>query len=348
MPASIASWHRVSVRISRPWRRWLRRSTALSVVLLAATQMSGSAAEGPYPGLPGLTGGQGAWTGITQTGLAETAAARQWVRVPAQVAAAFKDNNQQTTIFPPDDPLRTRTRVAATVFLVSPAGSDQNYGLSLPFTVRTVAFGSIPTEVTVQIVQPLGSDGYPVGLEAGANVDVYKEFREIAPGVTSNTFYDDAQASGRVSLRITAITIDGVPLPLAGRCQTQSAGTLSLVGRGYWVDTPGVDNNRLWLTNNYTPGSGGRLSGTLDIPRFDGCATDGGDDLSPLLTSAVSGPDNSVQLNVSGIYCSVTPPRGGAPGAPPPGNTKCVNDLTNLPGTGDVSPPEFDLPGPND
>lgn len=312
-------------------RRW-RRALVLSVVLVVSAQWAATAADdppeqGPYPGLPKITGG-GSWSGAAQGGITEAAKARQWAQVPMMVAAARVKNS---TILPPGDPTNGYADGGGLLwtiftFFVSPVGSEDNYGISPKFTVRTVAFGAIPVEATLQLVQRHESNGLPAPIVLSASVLNYNQRLGNQYAMYGDTTVDDV-----VTVRVTRLVVDGVDLALGGRCQTAEPGRLSLLGKG-WKQPGDVDVNvsAPWLTGNYFPPGGGVLNGSVDVPAFAGCVTSGGEDVSRLLTSTVSGPDNAVTLNVSGPVCGV------GITAPPPGHT-----TTESCGT---IPPQIEIP----
>lgn len=309
------------------WRRW-RHFSALTATLLLLAQVPGNAADGPWPGLPYHADQGGIWGGAAQIGMAETARAKQWVRVPFQTSAAWIIVTG--TNHPPSNPIANTVSNKNLIYLVAPSGSDHNYGLAAPFTVRTVAFGAVPVTATVQLVQRRGANRLPMPLLL---TQTSYSHREIPPGRPSDYEHTDTKVDGELSVRVTALSVDGINLNLRGTCQTATPGDLTLTGKGYWRDTPGIDNDRPWLSGNYVPAKGGLLTGTVDVPRFSGCTTTAGDDVSRVLTATVSGPDNQVELNVSAPICAtllpgpiVVPP---APGATSPGAANC--DLNNLP-----------------
>jgi hypothetical protein len=296
--------------------RRTRRVLGLSAaVLVLGGYASGSAAEGPYPGLP-QPPGQGGWTGAPQTGTTQTLRARQWVQVPMQSVAVFAVVTNRN--HPPSDPRSSTSVVTNSVYFVAPAGSEHNYGMSPLSTVRTVAFGAIPVEATVQLLQRR-KDGFPAPIVFESLMDKYRTF---PPGHVTDTQALDTVIEDRLTVRVTRLAVDGVDLALSQQCQTAEPGKLSLVGKGYWFDDPTVDQQHPWNTGHFGASAGGFLKGTVDIPPFAGCLTASGEDVSRVLTSAVSGPDNPVQLNVGSINCQVRlPPPSTNNGPPRPGQT---------------------------
>jgi hypothetical protein len=113
--------------------------------------------------------------------------------------------------------------------------------------------------------------------------------------------------SGRVSIRLSDVRVNGVPLAAGADCHTTApeADNLTLAGSG--------DNSTIPPTG-YTVARGGPLTGRTTIPAFTGCRGAGGEDLNPLFTAPLSGTDNYVKM-VQGNLCS--PETGGANGCPP-------------------------------
>src|SRR6478609_8540427 len=139
-------------------RRPLLARGGLAVLLLAAlltTAQSSQADDEPewYPGLPDLT--FGTWSNASQGGLSYARRAKQWFRTPAAMTTA------EVAIPPndPDDPGKGSVRAEA--YFVSPKGAPANYGYLEPMTVRSVGFGMIPVEATVQVSQRR-ENGFPV------------------------------------------------------------------------------------------------------------------------------------------------------------------------------------------
>lgn len=322
-----AAWHGVLVSNSSLRYRRARRTAGLSglvAILALSSHASGNAAEDrSFPGLPRFT--SGAWTGATQGGISEAAKARQWAQVPIQVSAGRLQNADIN--YPPPDPLgRIGSKVwTLNLFFVSPAGSEHKYGMSPKFTVRTVAFGAIPVEATLQLLQRREPDGLPVPIVATSGITFYD--------VAGTADYEDTLVEDDVTLRVTRLVVDGVDLGLVDRCRTAKPGRLSLFGKGWnEADATAETIVRPWEEGRYFPSTGGVMNGSVDIPPFGGCVTAGGEDVSRLLTSAVSGPDNAVKLNVSGPICGNNAP-------PPPGTTKPDPFCT-----ADYVPPQIPIP----
>jgi hypothetical protein len=143
-----------------------------------------------------------------------------------------------------------------------------------PVRATLLGFGFVPTTATVHITQ-LG------------NLDV------STVGVGSVVV--EARVESVISMRISDVRVNGVPLNVGGGCHTPPF-RLTLNGmKGY----------------NITEGGG--LAGTIDIPKFTGCG--GQENLDPIFNAAISGPGNYVQLT-QGAVCGDWPP-GAATGCPP-------------------------------
>jgi len=289
---------------------------ALLPLLLLTCEQSGQAdVQAPWPGLPGLAvpagWGSSGFLGTWGDGLSEVARARQWVKIPAQAVAAA-ELREPNIDYPVDDPQgRYFTQVTdAAVYLSSPKGAKHGYGVGLPVTVHTVAFGAIPIQAGVQLEQLRDADDLPVPLSFRARGTTYRTPQQVRPGVTS-TQESDATLTGKVRVRLTALSVDGVDVGL-GDCLSAPI-DLDLKGNPAWVGDPLTDPATHDITESSTEWStwfaargiatinGGALPGQIDIPPFSHCLTKTGEDLSPLLTSAVSGRANQVTVGLSAI-----------------------------------------------
>lgn len=263
-----------------------------------------------WPGLPVVPIPDG-WTAIGSVGSwgngrSEVARARQWVKIPAQAAAVPTLNDPNKT-FPADDPqgrsdLQT---LHAHLFLSSPADAKHGYGIGLPATVRTVAFGMIPVEVGLQLEQLRDRNDLPVALQLSFAQTVYHLPQEVRPGTFARTRWDSS-ITGAVRVRLTHLSIDGIDVGL-GDCVSPPI-ELDVVGNPWWKTDPLTDPTAVGLETGSTAettwraergnGSpnGGGITGELEIPAFSDCRGTTGEDLAPLLTGAVSGPGNAVTI----------------------------------------------------
>lgn len=137
-----------------------------------------------------------------------------------------------------------------------------------------LTFGFMPTTAKMEITQ-IGN----------ANVVAIGPFADVAePKPTVTT------AWAEVSIRIFDVKINGSPMDVGPNCRTSRTMALILTGSDQ-ADPP------------YRVNSGGRLSGTVEIPPFSGCGV--GDDLDRLFTASVSGPGNYVEV-IQGPVCDTT------------------------------------------
>lgn len=110
--------------------------------------------------------------------------------------------------------------------------------------------------------------------------------------------------SFKQSLRLYDVKVNGTPLDVGDSCRTATPYKVVLNGGAKY-------------TNVFY---GGTLDGTIDIPKFSGCGTNG-EDLDPLFTASISGPGNSIEMN-QGTTC--------IPDSP---DNLCPPDVPELPGT---------------
>lgn len=323
-----------------------RLLTGAALLAGALTAVSGSAgsAEGPQPGLPGEPTDRGNWTSVIQGGTTEAKRAKQWARVPMQVTTVYAKIENRTKQpqhpvanpdpLPPDDPRISANKATNYLYLMS----EDGYGRTAPFTVRTTAFGSIPTVATLRLEQRRDADGLPVPIIVTAYDDYYEPGRQPSewPAWAGHRQFFDTEVSDSLSVSLESVEIDGVDLGLRDGCRTKVGAKIALLGKGWIEKDPAVtDARRPWLSGHYAPGSGGRLSGTADVPPFVGCVTASGEDVSALLTTAISGPGNSVTLHATAPFLPC--PRTG--GAPVPGTYDATKLCPGfLPGTVTVPP----------
>ena len=210
------------------------------------------------------------------------------MRLPAAIMAA--DVKTALTRYPPGGEFINQIVFTNLLYMVSPNGASKPYGEFPPVTVRTAAFGAIPVEATVHVSQLRDDIDLPVPIRL---VQVLKQFG----GNIGKQLVGDAEGGGEVSVRVSDLKVDGVPVDLGASCITATPARLDLVGNGYVIGggAPPRDPNV-----NFNAALGGRLNGMIDLPAFIGCGV-GSEDLSPMVTGLVSGPDNPVLMQVSGI-----------------------------------------------
>ncbi|HEY0454163.1 DUF6801 domain-containing protein [Actinophytocola sp.] len=137
-------------------------------------------------------------------------------------------------------------------------------------------FGFVPSKATMQLTQ--------LGLG----------FADIVGDTNFPPARSLAVITGTYTARLSAASVNGVPLDLGPDCRTETP-----------IDI------RLEARPPYTLTLGGVMSGMVTIPPFTGCGVT--EDLDPLITGLVSGPGNFVKLT-QGRICTLT---GAGTGCPP-------------------------------
>ncbi|WP_162602360.1 hypothetical protein [Nocardioides daejeonensis] len=250
--------------------------------------------------------------------------------MPLQATAAYSINRE---LREPGDPRYRYFETRNKLYLIAEAGAADTYGQTAPFTVRTVAFGSIPVVATLRLAQRRTAADLPVPFDVVTYDEGWPEPLKPAGWVTAHRYYD-AQLQDEIDLVIETVRIDGVDLRLRPGCRTATHATLDLVGKGWFRGDPNdpVDEDDPGASGHYAAGSGGVITGTIDIPSFSSCRTPSGEDISPLLSSTVSGPGNEVVLTVGTPLCPL-PPLGGY-------DARKHCDASNLPTTELTIPPQ--------
>lgn len=105
--------------------------------------------------------------------------------------------------------------------------------------------------------------------------------------------------TGEMEIRITDASINGTPMRLGPNCRSRTPAKIEAVG--------GKDYGN--------PLVGGSINGSFNIPEFTGCGV--GEDLSRILSGAVSGPGNLLKL-VQGPVCAPPDPGECPPRLPAP------------------------------
>ncbi|MFD0856562.1 hypothetical protein ACFQ07_30300, partial [Actinomadura adrarensis] len=158
-----------------------------------------------------------------------------------------------------------------------------------PVRATFLAFGFMPVTATAHIGQ---MDGEPFTSTV---------FRPALapPGLTQTTSPYSIFGMAKISLRLSDVTVNGVPLDVGGNCRT--AGHLTSPDSPYRPD-------RVVLVGGSGPNDprpkfshilyGGATAGAVSIPNFTGCVTPGGEDITRLLDASVSGPGNFLKMNV--------------------------------------------------
>lgn len=197
----------------------------------------------------------------------------------------------------------------------SPPGSEMEFGTFPPVRVRSLGFGAVPVEATAHITQTV-TDGLidplvyewmssSADLSAGTVIPGY-ESHGPSPGSPNGVFAFPSTISGSVQIRLSNVVVDGVAVEIGDTCQTPPT-PIRLGNEPGWFDdakqkTGEIEVGEPGAWSGTASGVGvAKIHGTLDIPGFKGCKA-GGEDLSPLVTGLVSGPDNYVVVtNATGV-----------------------------------------------
>lgn len=212
---------------------------------------------------------------------------------------------------PPDGSGTSWLDATADIFVTTPGGPADQFGQFAPVTVHALAFGTIPVTATVHISQTRTNSGI-VPLEVKIRFTGNKlqppEPLPCSPPAwpTLQCRYTEApQMTGKVDIRVDNVTIDQVPVDVGPNCHTVSPATMSLTADAGYYSYPDPDYIPAGL---YVPFvAGGTLHGPVDVPAFTGCRN-GADDLSPIVTAMVSGPDNELQTHQDGPLTNYPPP----------------------------------------
>lgn len=153
-----------------------------------------------------------------------------------------------------------------------------------PAKATLLAFGFMPVSATIQISE-IGS----LNVALISCTPTAKAKCPAPPNVA--LFY------GLVSLHISDVSINGVPLNVGSQCQTATPFELALTGVPPAYDVSTVH---------------GVLTGTVNIPSFSGCAN-GTDNLDPIFDATVSGPGNFAKITQAVPCFTATPTRATCP-----------------------------------
>ena len=124
-------------------------------------------------------------------------------------------------------------------------------------------------------------------------------------GITAPPYPITVRAASKILVRVTDVTVNGVPLNVGAQCRTASAVNLVLIGKGQNTIPP----------KGYTVPTGGPLEGTITVPPFIKCGVS--ENLDPLLTGSISGPGNFVKMT-QGKLCAPSQPANWTCPPPPP------------------------------
>ena len=146
-----------------------------------------------------------------------------------------------------------------------------------PVTATFLAFRFVPVTATLHLVELT-----PIKIVS-------------VSGITGLPFPITVRTSTKISVRITDVKVNGVPLDVGTHCRTASPVKLDLIGKGQNTIPP----------KGYTVPTGGPLAGRVTIPRFTGCGVS--ENLNPLLTGSISGPGNFLKVT-QGKLCGPSQP----------------------------------------
>ncbi len=122
-------------------------------------------------------------------------------------------------------------------------------------------------------------------------------------GITAPPYPISVRATSTVSISVSNVDVNGVPLAIGPHCRPASSVRLVLIGNGDNTLPP----------KGYTVPTGGPLTGRLTIPPFTGCGVT--ENLDAVLTGSISGPRNFVQMT-QGKLCGPSQPQNWS--CPPP------------------------------
>lgn len=145
-------------------------------------------------------------------------------------------------------------------------------------TATFLAFGFVPVSATLHLTE--------IGFTSIVSVS----------GRTAPPFPIKVTATSKVSLHVTNVRVNGVPLDVGARCGTAAPLRLVLVAHGDNTSPP----------RGYTLPTGGALSGKVTIPPFIHCGVT--ENLDPLFTGSISGRGNFVKLT-QGKLCGPSQPQ---------------------------------------
>jgi len=154
-----------------------------------------------------------------------------------------------------------------------------------PVTATFLAFKFVPVTATLHITELK-----PISIMS-------------ISGVSAPPYPITVTATAKISIHVTNVRVNGVPLNVGPNCRTAAPVRLVLVGHGFNTLPP----------KGYTVPTGGPLSGKVTIPPFTGCGV--AENLDPLLTGSISGRGNFVK-QTQGKLCGPSQPS--AWSCPPP------------------------------
>ena len=147
-----------------------------------------------------------------------------------------------------------------------------------PSRATFLAFGFEPVSATLHLIE--------IGTLNAVAIGPYEA--TAAPCSSKHPCPIIATVSSYLYIRVTNVAINGVPLNVGADCGTAP---FDAIVTGSSLSKP-----------SYVITTGGPVTGTIDIPPFTNCGV--GEDLNPLFTASISGPD-SVSLLTQGPACLI-------------------------------------------
>ncbi len=147
-----------------------------------------------------------------------------------------------------------------------------------PITATFLAFRFVPVTATLQLTELT-----PINIVS-------------VSGITKPPYPITVHATTTLSVHVSDVKVNGVPLAVGARCGTAKPVRLTLIGHGDNTIPP----------RGYTVSTGGPLTGTLFLPRFVRCGVT--ENLDPLLTGSISGPGNFAMMT-QGKLCGPSQPK---------------------------------------
>lgn len=236
------------------------------------------------------------------------------IKAGAITGGTGPDGNRQCEGFPvkefPSDPVNQFATIGY-MWVQSPRGADQPYGIFPPVRVHTVAFGSIPVTATVNVRQySHGGVVDPIPFSQSFEQDGTAPAGRIIPGYEeygpslgpTSVFVRGIQSHAPVEVRLSDISVDGVGLPVGPSCRASQArlDVTTATGWGEAAVLAGLRDPVKGAPDEFrvVGPAPSYLQGNIDIPAFTGCRN-GADDLSRLITAMVSGSDNPLDITNS-------------------------------------------------
>ncbi len=188
--------------------------------------------------------------------------------------------------------LFTSAAVAGAVGLgVSPASADTTISLTYPVSGSTyinaihtsipLGPGTLAATADLSTSTITGSVNLPAATgsfdELGfVPVTATTEFIESGPTTGTLESNGGIQATSKITLKLTSLKVAGIPVPVGNSCETVIPATIPLTSLA-----------------GFNALTGGTVSGTYTIPRFEHCLLATG-----LINLTLPGPDNTITLNL--------------------------------------------------